>query len=644
MFERSARGFILLSLFVNAIAGSPWDEDEETRNPRHASCPSCRRERPDTLVSWSAPAARGGYYGHEPETSSRQASELFRSNPTFQSPNDSPFNNAYSPSYDRAIRSRGAPPVTKPTATGKREDPFTIGRDLDSHVAPSQTASIHDINNPISPYHSHFPVSRTPSRTPYRRANFYDLAKSQSDLTPSNQPSFGNLRRQSSVLFNNEDETRSFGPRKVFTVSQSGLIPYNQLYADYGLVNREPSFGDRRQSSILVNNGENLRNFGARKQFTIGTRSDDYFDDLVGHDSPNELSPFGTFRRSLNPLIGNEGNSRSFRSNFDNELSFNNLRGPSVHREDLKNFGVNPRSDRYLSDSFERSNPMSESDQYPGTELNQFSKAGSSQFFRAEPRQYTKVQPSQFARIEPGQFFRAEPKQFSRTEPNQFPHVQPSQSFKFEPGQLPKVVEPSQFSKVQSNQFSKAEASQYLRTQSNEYSVAENPGVSYEREVTRPQFVQSQRSETLEGTNRPVYVPEVKHNSYNLPEELNVFGMTQEVEVDNSSRWEKQSDEQKKDQGSYQGMEETSERMGSEMYGGEMHDYQNNEELKSRDVTQQREIKRKGDVGKDNSSGDKSGFSGNRSLGEDSSSNSRLMERSEKIEGEESTTKTMSGV
>ncbi|KAK1123599.1 hypothetical protein K0M31_008300 [Melipona bicolor] len=641
MFERSLRGFILLSLFVNAIAGSPWDEDEQIRNLRHASCPSCRRERPDTLVSWNVPPARG-YSGHEPETSSRQASELFRSNPTFQSPYDSPFNNAYNPSYDRAIRSRGAPPVTKPTATSKREDPFTIGRDFDSHVAPSQTASIHDINNPISPYHSHFPVSRTPSRTPYRRSNFYDLVKSQSDLIPSNQPSSGNLRRQSSVLVNNEDDSRSFGPRKEFTVSQSDLVPSNQLYADYGLVNREPyySFGDRRQSGILVNNEEDLRNFGARKQFTVGSRSDDYFDDSLGH----ELSPFATLRRSLNPLIGNEGNSRSFRSN---ELSFNNLRGsnPSgVHREDLKNFGVNPRSDRYLSDSFEQSNPMSESNQYPRTEFNQFSKAGSGQFFKAEPRQYTKIQPSQFSRIEPGQFFRAEPKQFFRTESNQFSHVQPSQSFKFEPSKF-SGAEPTQFSKIQSNQFSKAEPGQYLRVQPNEYSVAENPGVSYEREakVTRPQFVQSQRSQKLEDSNRPVYVPEVKHNSYNLPEELNVFGMTQkvgkdEVEVDNSSRWEKQSDEQKKDQESYQ------EQMGTEMYGDEMDDYQNNEQLKSRDVMQQQEIKRKGNVSKDRNSGDKNGFSENRSLGEDSSSNGRLMERSKKIEGEENTTKTMSGV
>ena len=505
-------------------------------------------------------------------------------------------------------------------------------------MAPSQTASIHDINSPISPYHSHFPVSRTPTRTPYRRSNFYDLVKSQSDSTPSNQLSFGNLRRQSSVLFNNEDDTRSFGPRGEFTASQSDLTPYNQLYVDYGLVSGEPSFDDRRQSSVLVNNGDDLRNFGARKQFTIGSRSDDYFDDSLGHDSPNELSSFGAFRRSLNPL--NEGNSRSFRSNFDNELSFNNLRGPNVHREDLKNFGVNPRSDRYLSDSFERSNPMSESGQYPGTEWSQFSKAGSSQFFKAEPRQYTKVQPSQFSRIEPGQFFRA--KQFSRTEPNQSSHVQPSQSFKSEPGQFSKVVEPSQFSKVRSNQFAKAEPGQYLRIQANEYSVAEKPVVSYEREakVTRPQFVQSQRSEKLEGSDRPVYVPEVKHNSYNLPEESNVFGVTRkvgkdEVEVDDSSRWEKQSHEQKKDQGSYQRMEETSE---TEIYGDENDDYRNNEELKSRDVTQQQEIKRKGDVGKDSSSVDKSEFS------EDSSSNSRLMERSKTIEGEESTTKTMGGV
>ncbi|KOX73437.1 hypothetical protein WN51_14483 [Melipona quadrifasciata] len=520
----------------------------------------------------SAPPARG-YSGYEPETSSRQASELFRSNPTFQSPYDSPFNNAYSPSYDRAIRSRGAPPVAKPTATSKREDPFTIGRDFDSHVAPSQTASIHDINNPISPYHSHFPASRTPSRTPYRRSNFYDLGKSQSDLIPSSQPSSGNLRRQSSVLVNNEDDSRSFGPRKEFTVSQSDLVPSNQLYADYGLVNREPyySFGDRRQSGVLVNNEEDLRNFGARKQFTVGTRS--------------------------------------------NELSFNNLREPNpsgVHREDSKNFGVNPRSDRYLSDSFERSNPMSESDQYPRTEFNQFSKAGSGQFLKAEPRQYTnKVQPSQFSRIEPGQFFRAEPKQFS--------HVQPS---KFS------GAEPSQFSKIQSNQFSKAEPGQYLRIQPNEYSAAENPGVPYEREakVTRPQFVQSQRSQKLGDSNRPVYVPEAKHNSYNLPEELNVFGMTQKVEVDNSSRWEKQLDEQKKDQESHQ------EQMGTEMYGDEMDDYQSNEQLKSRDVMQQQEIKRKGDV---RNSGDKGGFSESRSLGGDSSSNGRLMERSKKIEGEE---------
>ncbi|XP_012172928.2 uncharacterized protein LOC100644582 isoform X2 [Bombus terrestris] len=299
MFERSFRRFVLLCLFVNAICGSPqlrsWDEEEQTRNPRHASCPSCRRERPDTLVSWDT--SRREYHGLEPESSPWQSSEPFRRNPIFQQPYNSPFNDPYDgASYDRAIRSRGTPPVTKSTATCKRENPFTIGQAFDFDVAPSQTTSIHSINNPASSYQSHFTVSRTPNRTPYRKPNFYDLIKDQSDLVPS-----------------------------------------SKLYADYGLTNSESSMNNlRRQSSALANDEEDLRNLGAGKEFSVSTGPDKYFGD---YGLSSSQSAFGHPRKS-----SNFGVRKDFEASLNNEASFNNFRrssGLSISNEEyFRNFGT----------------------------------------------------------------------------------------------------------------------------------------------------------------------------------------------------------------------------------------------------------------------------------------------------------------
>ncbi|XP_017763125.1 PREDICTED: uncharacterized protein LOC108552937 [Eufriesea mexicana] len=218
MFERSTRRFILLCLLVNAISGSPrfqsWDEGEETRYLRHATCPSCRREQPGALVSWDAPS-RGEYHGLDSEPSPWQTSQPFRSNPTYNPASyDNPFSSPYtsnsygnfpSNTYDRATRSRGTPGVAKSGATCKRENPFTIGRDLDFDVTPAQTTPIRSMSyDAMTP---RFPVSRYPDRTPYRKPTFYDLIRPQSDPVsprrpyyslPNNQLSYGNFRRPSS--------------------------------------------------------------------------------------------------------------------------------------------------------------------------------------------------------------------------------------------------------------------------------------------------------------------------------------------------------------------------------------------------------------------------------------------------------------
>ncbi|XP_068986045.1 uncharacterized protein [Bombus flavifrons] len=710
MFERSFRRFLLLCLFVNAISGSPqlrgWDEEEQTRNPRHASCPSCRRERPDTLVSWDT--SRREYHGLEPESSPWQSSEPFRRNPIFQQPYNSPFNDPYDrASYDRAIRSRGTPPVTKSTATCKRENPFTIGRDFDFDVAPSQTTSIHSINNPASSYQSHLPVSRTPNRT-YRKPNFYDLIKDQSDLVPSSklyadygltnsESSMNNFKRQSSALANDEEDLRNLGAGKEFSVSTGP----DKYFGDYGLTSSQPAFRHPRKPS----------NFGARKDFET---------------SFNNEPLSNNFRRPSGLSISNEEYFRNFGTKKDfgmgkylpgsnNEPYFNHFRRPSSlssDNEDLgnfrskKDFGMSSRSDRYFSDSFIHGNPMSQSSQhsktqvnqyfkvqpnqhfkteaiqYPKTEFNQYSKVQPSsyikpepiryskpepvQYFKPEPVQYSKPEPVQYSKPEPVQYSKPEPVQYSKPEPVQYSKPEPVQYTKPEPMQYSKP-EPMQYSKAepvqyfkpesnqyfkaQTNQYSKAEHTQYPKIQSNQQSAVGNARIPYEREpkVVRSQFVQSQRTQTSDDS-RPIYAPEVKHSSYDIPGELNVFRTTQKivgdgVEIVNSSRWEKQL-EKHEDQESYE-IDENGEQMGAEMVEQMDDSYQGNEQLESREAMQQEEIKRKGDItSEDNNSKDKNGFSGNRSLGEDSPK-TRLMQMETMGDddvSEESTIETMSGV
>ena len=543
-------------------------------------------------------------------------------------------------------------------------------------MAPSQTTSIHSINNPASSYQSHFTVSRTPNRTPYRKPNFYDLIKDQSDLVPSSklyadygltnsESSMNNLRRQSSALANDEEDLRNLGAGKEFSVSTGP----DKYFGDYGLSSSQSAFGHPRKPS----------NFGVRKDFEA---------------SLNNEASSNNFRRSSGLSISNEEYFRNFGTKKDfgmgkyspssnNEPSFNHFRRPSSlssDNEDLgnfkskKDFGMSSRSDRYFSDSFIHGNPMSQSSQnsktqvnqyfkvqpnqyfkseaiqYPKTEFNQYSKVQPSPYIKPEPIRYSKPEPIRYSKPEPIQYSKPEPIQYSKPEPVQYTKPEPVQYSKAEPMYEYFKPESNQYFKAQTNQYSKAEHTQYPKIHSNQQSAVGNPRI-YEREpkVVRSQFVQSQRTQTSDDS-RQIYAPEVKHSSYDIPGELNVFRTTQKVagdgvEIVNSSRWEKQL-EKHEDQESYE-IDENGEQMGAEMVEQMDDSYQGNEQLESREAMQQEEIKRKGDVtSEDNNSRDKSGFSGNRSLGEDSPK-TRLMQMEtigDDDVSEESTIETMSGI
>ncbi|KAG6802727.1 hypothetical protein HZU73_01562 [Apis mellifera caucasica] len=187
MFDPSSRRFFLLCSLVIAISGSPqswrWEGQQHIRDHRHASCPSCRRERPDTLVSWDEPTRRE-YRGLEPETSPWQIGEPYRLFP-------------YANPYERGVRGRGSSPFARSTATCKRENPFTIGTDLDFDLAAPQTPPIRGVNSlatDTTSWYRSMPgpaeprFSRSQARTTYqaRRPNFYDAIRGQPD--PSNKP------------------------------------------------------------------------------------------------------------------------------------------------------------------------------------------------------------------------------------------------------------------------------------------------------------------------------------------------------------------------------------------------------------------------------------------------------------------------
>ncbi|CAK9818512.1 hypothetical protein ANTPLA_LOCUS9795 [Anthophora plagiata] len=150
MINRTFRRLFLLCLLVNAISGSVprfYSTYPTERQTRHASCPSCRREQPDALVSWSMPLRREDQ-DLEAKPDTWQTNRPFKSNSFF---NRSPYTNL----YNRASRSRGAPA-------------------LDS-VTPSE-----------NPYQPRSPIARNSARSSFINPSFYDMIEHQSDIKSSN--------------------------------------------------------------------------------------------------------------------------------------------------------------------------------------------------------------------------------------------------------------------------------------------------------------------------------------------------------------------------------------------------------------------------------------------------------------------------
>ncbi|CAL7942096.1 unnamed protein product [Xylocopa violacea] len=226
MFERNFRTLALFCLLVNAILGSAQFQswDQQTRRFRHASCPSCRRERPDALVSWDRPPRRGLYPEFEPEIDPWHVSQPYRPKPNFypplrSNPYENPYSDPYNNRYNGALRGRGAPGFVRPEGASRRENLFTIGRDLDFDMAPAQAAPVPSIGGFIPPVQPQTPFSRAPIKTPYGKPSFYDLIRGQSNLVPDNgytdyslpvsEPYFDGTKRYPSLY---KETNREFRP------------------------------------------------------------------------------------------------------------------------------------------------------------------------------------------------------------------------------------------------------------------------------------------------------------------------------------------------------------------------------------------------------------------------------------------------
>ncbi|XP_076181000.1 uncharacterized protein LOC143153540 [Ptiloglossa arizonensis] len=183
MHERIFRDLILVCLIVNAIfvTGSSriYSNDQQERNRRHASCPSCNRDCPEALVSWDIPPSKREYNVFEPEITRRSINQPYQLR--------SPFSSSPYDPYDRASRSRGTTVVNRSRNTSKRENPFALQREFDFNVAPSSSVPVHGVEGPVIPYRPRVPLAKSQGRTFYRKPNFYDVVRPESYQTMNNE-------------------------------------------------------------------------------------------------------------------------------------------------------------------------------------------------------------------------------------------------------------------------------------------------------------------------------------------------------------------------------------------------------------------------------------------------------------------------
>ncbi|XP_076397629.1 uncharacterized protein LOC143266061 [Megachile rotundata] len=160
MFERV---LVLPCLFAILVSGSPGIyQDDLVRSLRHASCPSCRRERPDALVSWYSEPVRE-YRALEPEA------------PWSNFQLDAPMY-----PYERALRSRGGPPF-RLRSPGKREDPFSLEGDVNFDLAPTPAAPVRGLEGPRE-YQPRYQYPRPMPRPSYLKPSFYNKISRDTDL------------------------------------------------------------------------------------------------------------------------------------------------------------------------------------------------------------------------------------------------------------------------------------------------------------------------------------------------------------------------------------------------------------------------------------------------------------------------------
>nr|XP_034184977.1 uncharacterized protein LOC117606534 [Osmia lignaria] len=230
MFERISRA-LLPCLFAILVSGSPtfYQDYQEVRNQRHASCPSCRRERPDALVSWYSEPVRREFLPLEPEVDQWPAEQQVQPDPLYYNP------------YDRAVRSRGGPPFRSLADASKRENPFAFQRDITFDLAPAPTAPVRGLDDPALDSQPPYQVSRNLGMTNYMKPNLYNTISRQSDLATPNrysdyglsyeEPSFGGFG-----LSNSYEDTN----KKPYQAYRSGRYPDHSFGVERPLVQPQP--------------------------------------------------------------------------------------------------------------------------------------------------------------------------------------------------------------------------------------------------------------------------------------------------------------------------------------------------------------------------------------------------------------------
>ncbi|XP_015430399.1 PREDICTED: uncharacterized protein LOC107186941 [Dufourea novaeangliae] len=551
MFEGHFRRRVLLCLVVNAIlvAGSPRTYSNGVpRRIRHASCSSCRRDRPSALANWYAPPSSGEYRGGDSETSGWPSGQQFQPSASF---NSNPY--SYNPPnpYIRAPGGRGGPGINRSGGTCKRENPFEP-RNVNSNVAAAPAAPVHGLVTPATPYQPRRPMSRSLDRSSYRKPNFHDLIKRQFE-TPVNEeyPEYDTPIARPSL----EDPTTKLGV--VYRADKQDVDPdedeHGYLYpSDYPRPLDFPLPDERGQAPQMaqrfVQPHSDQRQYGMIDGFGQPQRDqrDSIVADRFGQPQRDQSRDYNMAERFVQPQ----------RDQSRDSIMPDRFVQP---QRDQRDSIMADRFDQPQRD--QRESIMAE--RFVQAQRDQRDSIMTHTFDQPQRDQRESIMPERFVQAQRDQRDSIMADRFDQPQRDQRESIMAERFVQAQRDQRDSIMT-DRFDQPQRDQRESIMAERFVQAQRDQRDSImadrfDQPQRDQRESIMAERFVQAQRDQRdsimAERFDQPksdqsrdysmVHVPEVRFNPYNLPPELNVLKLMQTINRDgivvgNDSTWEDQ--------------------------------------------------------------------------------------------------------